>query len=154
MKCKKSGGRVAGTPNKATAEVRALAGQYKAEAIGKTTACLHKVRKSCHRFPGIWWYIGRFSDGEVSSVLCPAWETCCQRVGEMPTWNAEERYYEFANKSRVFAFGLKSPDSLSRYAKLRGLEVSGMYIDQAEEFLRAGPETCQAPLEGHKRRNS
>lgn len=31
---RKTGGRVAGTPNKATAQIRAIAGQYSAEAIG------------------------------------------------------------------------------------------------------------------------
>lgn len=103
-------------------------------SCGKTTGCLHKVRKLTYQYPGIHGYIGRFSDGEVSSLLCPAWELCCQRVGEMPSWNAEEKYYEFKNKSRVYAFGLKSPDFLSRYAKLRGLEVSFFYVDQAEEL--------------------
>jgi hypothetical protein len=34
----------------------------------------------------------------------------------------------------VYAFGLKSPDYLSRYAKLRGLGVAGIYNDQTEEL--------------------
>ena len=102
---------------------------------GKTTACLWKVRKSLHQSPGIWWFICRFSDGETSSLLAPKFEEVCKLFGgELPTWHPDELYYEFSNQSRAFCFGLLSPQPIRRYAKLRGLGVSGIYVDQTEEM--------------------
>lgn len=101
---------------------------------GKTTACLWKEFLAAQQWPGIWTFIARFTDGDNSAKLLPAWERVCQQAGVIPHWNAKELCYEFPNGSRVFSFGLKSPDSLSRYAKLRGLGVSRIYIDQAEEL--------------------
>ena len=85
-------------------------------------------------FPGIWSYIGRFADGDNQSKLIPAWERVCLEGGVIPKWNAKELCYEFDNGSRVYSYGLKAPDQLSRDAKLRGLGVSRIYIDQAEEL--------------------
>lgn len=101
---------------------------------GKTTACLWKVRNSTIEFPGIHWFMCRFGDGDTTTKLCPAFEQVCRTAGEVPTWMADELCYVFANGSRVYAFGLKSPDHLSRYSKLRGLGVAGIYNDQTEEL--------------------
>lgn len=101
---------------------------------GKTTACLWKERNATIEYPGIHCFIGRYGDGETQTKLRPAWEAVCQASGGVPVWNAKELSYDFANRSRVFAYGLKSPDALSRYSKLRGLGVSRIYQDQAEEL--------------------
>jgi hypothetical protein len=101
---------------------------------GKTTACLWKVRNWTISHPGIHCFIGRYGDGETQTKLRPAWEAICQQSGGVPTWNAKELSYDFGNGSRVFAYGLKSPDAMSRYSKLRGLGVSVIYIDQTEEL--------------------
>lgn len=111
---------------------------------GKTTACLWKELRAAEHWPGIWSFIARFSDGDNQTKLIPAWERVCQQAGVAVKWNAKELCYEFPNGpnpelpyaggSRVFSFGLKSPDALSRYSKLRGLGVSRIYIDQAEEL--------------------
>jgi hypothetical protein len=110
---------------------------------GKTTACLWKEYiAAIHRWPGIWSYMGRFSDGDNQSKLIPAWDQVCQAGGVEIRWLSKELCYEFKNGpgggfeggSRVYTFGLKSPDALSRYSKLRGLGVSRIYIDQAEEL--------------------
>lgn len=111
---------------------------------GKTTACLWKEFLAAWDNPGIWSFIGRFSDGDNQTKLIPAWERVCREAGVAIRWNARELYYGFPNGpdpadpyeggSRVYSFGLKSPDALSRYAKLRGLGVSRIYIDQAEEL--------------------
>src|SRR5580693_6145168 len=110
---------------------------------GKTTACLWEEYVAVvHRWPGIWSYIGRFSDGDNQSELIPAWEQVCQAGGVEIQWLSKELCYEFKNGpgggfgggSRVYSFGLKSPDALSRYSKLRGRGVSRIYIDQAEEL--------------------
>jgi len=101
---------------------------------GKTTACLWKVWTSLQAHPGIHWWIGRYGDGETQTKVRPAFEAVCQLGGDIPTWNAKELAYEFANGSKCFSYGLKSPDALSRYSKLRGLGVSGIYNDQTEEL--------------------
>lgn len=111
---------------------------------GKTTACLTKEFLAAWENPGIRSYIGRFSDGDNSAKLIPAWEQVVDQFGVALKWNAEELCYLFPNGpnpelpyaggSKVYSFGLKSPDARSRYAKLRGLGVSRIYIDQAEEL--------------------
>jgi len=101
---------------------------------GKTTACLWKVFNSLMAHPGIHWWIGRYGDGETQTKVRPAFEQVCQMAGSMPVWNAKELAYDFPNGSKCFAYGLKSPDALSRYSKMRGMGVSGIYNDQTEEL--------------------
>ena len=101
---------------------------------GKTTACLWKVWNSLHAHPGIHWWIGRYGDGETQTKVRPAFEAVCQQAGGVPTWNAKELCYDFPNGSKCFAYGLKSPDALSRYSKMRGMGVAGIYNDQTEEL--------------------
>ncbi len=101
---------------------------------GKTTACLWKVWNSLHEHPGILWWMGRYGDGETQTKVRPAFEAICQQAGERPTWNAKELAYEFPNGSKCYSYGLKSPDTLSRYSKMRGMGVAGIYVDQAEEL--------------------
>jgi hypothetical protein len=111
---------------------------------GKTTACLVKEFLAAWRNPGIWSFIGRFTDGDNDTKLIPAWEAVVEKFGVRLKWNSEEKYYGFPNGpdeanpyeggSRVYSFGLMSPVPMRRYAKLRGLGVSRFYIDQAEEL--------------------
>lgn len=101
---------------------------------GKTTACLWKVFNSLHAHPGIHWWIGRYGDGETQTKVRPAFEAVCQAAGSVPAWNAKELSYDFPNGSKCFAYGLKSPDALSRYSKMRGMGVAGIYNDQTEEL--------------------
>ena len=101
---------------------------------GKTTACLWKVFNSLHAHPGIHWWIGRYGDGETQTKIRPAFEAVCQMAGSLPNWNAKELSYDFPNGSKCYAYGLKSPDALSRYSKMRGMGVAGIYLDQTEEL--------------------
>jgi len=101
---------------------------------GKTTACLWKVFNSLHEHPGIHWWMGRYGDGETQTKVRPAFEQVCQEAGGIPQWNAKELSYDFDNGSKCYAYGLKSPDALSRYSKMRGMGVSGIYNDQTEEL--------------------
>jgi len=101
---------------------------------GKTTACLWKCFNLTQEYPGIWGFMCRYADGDTRSKLGPAWEEVCQLAGAAPRWYPDELFYEFPNRSRVYMFGLKSPDHLSRYAKLRGLGVAFIYNDQTEEL--------------------
>lgn len=103
---------------------------------GKTTACLWKVFNSLHHpdHAGIHWWIGRYGDGETQTKVRPAFEEVCQIAGSVPQWSAKELSYDFPNGSKCFAYGLKSPDALSRYSKMRGMGVAGIYNDQTEEL--------------------
>jgi len=114
---------------------------------GKTTACLWKVFFSLQANPGIHWYIGRYGDGETQTKIRPAWEAVLRQAGAAWTWNAKENSYDFPNDSRCYAFGLKSPDERSRYSKIRGMGVSGIYLDQSEEL----PEDMGLELRGRLR---
>src|SRR5262245_30961834 len=101
---------------------------------GKTTCCLARELDATQRWPGIWSYIGRFADGDNDSKLIPAWVALLRLADLQVSWDPLERCYVFDNGSRVYTFGLQSPDQLRRYATLRGLGVSRIYIDQAEEL--------------------
>lgn len=101
---------------------------------GKTTACLWKVFNSLDKYPGIHWWIGRYGDGETQTKIRPAFEQVCQQAGSRTEWNAKELAYVFPNGSKCFCYGLKSPDALSRYSKMRGMGVAGIYNDQTEEL--------------------
>ena len=101
---------------------------------GKTTACLWKVFNSLQEKPGIHWWIGRYGDGETQTKVRPAFEQVCHAAGGVPAWDAKELAYLFPNGSKCFSYGLKSPDALSRYSKMRGMGVGGIYNDQTEEL--------------------
>lgn len=101
---------------------------------GKTTAACWKVYNSAIENPGIWWWIGRYGDGETQTKVRPAFEEVCTMAGTVPRWDAKELCYQFENDSKVFSYGLKSPDALSRYSKMRGMGVAGIYLDQTEEL--------------------
>jgi PBSX family phage terminase large subunit len=103
-------------------------------SCGKTTACLTKVWRSLRKYPGIHWWIGRFGDGDTQTKIRPAFEAICQQRGGVPTWDAKELAYHFPNQSKCYCYGLKSPDAMSRYSKIRGMGVAGIYLDQTEEL--------------------
>jgi hypothetical protein len=114
---------------------------------GKTTVCLWKCFNYTQAYPGIHGYIGRYGDGETQTKVRPAWEAVLRQGGQEANWNAKENSYDFLNGSRVYAFGLKSPDERSRYSKIRGMGVSFIYVDQTEEL----PEDMGLELRGRLR---
>jgi hypothetical protein len=101
---------------------------------GKTTAALWKVFTSTQDHPGIHWLICRYSDGDTKSVLLPQWRAVLRTAGVTPTWDPVAHCDELPNGSRVYILGLKAQDQVSRYAKLRGRTLAGVYVDQAEEL--------------------
>src|SRR5438105_4155101 len=100
----------------------------------KTTACLRKIAKSCLRYPGIHWWLNRYSDGDTQRQLKPQWMQMMARMGIVPKWDATGQAYVLDNGSRVFIFGVKAQDQLARYSKIRGLTLAGIYNDQTEEL--------------------
>lgn len=101
---------------------------------GKTTACLWKEFNAYQEQPGVTGWIGRYGDGETQTKIRPAFEQVCQQAGATPRWDAKELAYCFDNGSKCYAYGLKSPDALSRYSKMRGMGVARIYNDQTEEL--------------------
>ncbi len=101
---------------------------------GKTTACCWKEFNAYQEMPGIHGWLGRYGDGETQTKVRPAFEAVCQQAGSVPAWNAKELSYDFPNGSKAFCYGLKSPDAMSRYSKMRGMGVSRIYNDQTEEL--------------------
>lgn len=104
---------------------------------GKTVVALWSELEAIKRYPGIWSYIGRWTDDATRTLLRPEFERVARLHGT-PTdnWNDKLNYYEFPNGSRCYAFGLKTQSQKpeDRYGKIRGLSVSRIYIDQAEQL--------------------
>ncbi len=101
---------------------------------GKTTLALAKELDFLLHDKGLHSFMFRYSDVDTKTKLRPAFEEVCmfQNV-VVPPWNATEMCYDFDNTSKLYAFGIKAADRLSRYAKLRGLGVARIFSDQAEE---------------------
>lgn len=104
-----------------------------ARMSGKTTVCLWKEIDAMTTWPGIWSYVFRMSDTENKTKIRPELERLCAIRGEHPKWDGTELCYVWPNQSRMFCYGLKSVDTMSRYAKMRGMAVSRVLCSQAEE---------------------
>jgi hypothetical protein len=104
---------------------------------GKTICCLWKELEALRRAPGMWALLARFSDDATKTLLRPELERVARIHGtDLGRWNASENSYDLPTGSRVYCFGLKtvSSDADTRYKKIRGLSVSRIYVDQAEEL--------------------
>lgn len=106
--------------------------------VGKTTAALRKVYRSCTAYPGIHWLICRYSDGDTQTKLKPPWRAILRKAGVSVEWDAHEQCDVFpeveGKRSRVYIFGVKAQDQTSRYGKFRGMTLAGIYNDQSEEL--------------------
>jgi len=101
----------------------------------KTTLCLDKEIHYLREFPGIYTFLSRYSDTDTRTKLRPAFEELLRiREFEDFRWDRDEMVYEFENGSKAWAYGILSQTGERRYAKLRGLGVARIYIDQAEEL--------------------
>lgn len=105
-------------------------------ASGKTIVALWKELEKLKRYRGIWILISRWVDDQVHKLLRPEFERLARIHGTKFAWNAKESYYEFENGSRAFAFGLQTTEiePNRRFGKIRGLSVSRIYVDQAEQI--------------------
>lgn len=101
---------------------------------GKTTVALWKVLTSCLDHPGIAWLICRYGDGDTQSKLKPPWRAICEMAGVVPSWDPHALCDTLPNGSKVYIFGIKAQDQVTRYAKLRGITLAGIYNDQTEEL--------------------
>ncbi len=109
-----------------------------ARMSAKTWTISEKVRRSCLKYPGIWWLINRYSGTETENQLRPQFLKVCRSQGTEPEWNSDESAYWFPEKdgkvSKVFAFGLRTQSKDQRFAKIRGSGFAGVWNDQSEEL--------------------
>lgn len=113
---------------------------------GKTTMSIWRQLEKAKRYPGIWMFAYRYSETDNKTKLRPAIELIAGIRGDKIKWDGGEMFYNFENGSRLYSFGLKAVDLLSRYDKLRGLGVSDIANDQAESTPRDIHEEVRARL--------
>lgn len=104
---------------------------------GKTIAALYKELAMAAKYPGIHSLICRWTDDATHTLLRPAFEEVARLRGDTLEWNDKLKFYTLLDYgSRIYAFGLKtqSSDAEQRYGKIRGLPVSRIYVDQAEQI--------------------
>jgi len=102
----------------------------------KTTIALWKEINALVAHPGMHTLLARWTEDAMQTVLKPIWRSILEKAGLRVRWNAMEHYDEFPNGARAYVRGLKAQDQQTRYAKFRGLTLSRVYIDQAEEMPR------------------
>lgn len=133
--------RVQGELLRATARFVDFEGAIRA---GKTTPLVWKIINYCIEYPGIQCMLTRWTGDALDAVLKPKFYEECPREllgrGPNPTpgtnekgWNAKEEYQEFLNGARVYIRSLKSSDDTARYAKIAGLTLAIIGLDQPEE---------------------
>lgn len=112
---------------------------------GKTWAVSAKVGRSCTKYPGIEWLIGRFSNEETRTKVRPEFvRVTGMDQGLTLKWDDEASCYLFPEIggliSKVYAYGLKSQSIVEALSKVRGLGVACIANDQTEEIPQAVSE--------------
>jgi hypothetical protein len=119
----------------------------------KTTIGLWKVLNDCLAHPGARWLISRWKDNDAAMLLKPLWLKLLTDAGVEFLYYPDEHRYELIirddddeeiGRSWVYLFGLRASEDAARYSKFRGLSLSGVYVDQAEEI----PEDFFKELQG------
>lgn len=105
-----------------------------ARSSGKTWVVCAKIIRSCQAHAGIEWLFCRYSGEETKNKLKPEFIRLCALHDEYPKWDDKSSCYLFENGSKVFMYGLKTQDRLAFFAKIRGLGVACVAVDQTEEL--------------------
>lgn len=104
---------------------------------GKTIVSLWKELEAAKRYPGIAILIARWTQDAIDTLLRPQLEKVARLHGtDLSNWDDKKKLYTLPNGSQIYCFGLKtqSNDPDQRYGKIRGLPVSRIYVDQAEQL--------------------
>lgn len=106
---------------------------------GKTWACSAKVARSCIKYPGIEWLIGRFANEETKTKVRPEFQRVVGLdLGVTLEWDDDAKCYLFPDvgglRSKVYAYGLKTQSIVEALSKVRGLGVACIWNDQTEEL--------------------
>lgn len=105
----------------------------------KTWTCCQKVLKSAKRtHPGIRWLACRYSNEETKTKIKTVLQyEVAPRMGIDLTWSEDEKAFTVpttAGDSKVFCHGLKAQSRQEELAKVRGLDMGGIWNDQSEEL--------------------
>lgn len=103
---------------------------------GKTVALMAKLWLLCHFFPGSRILLGRKSLSDIESATLPALKDVFPQGSY--THHIGKRMIEFPNGSEIYLYGLDvlvSGDDTGKAAqKIKGLTLSGVFVDQLEEI--------------------
>lgn len=120
-----------------TPEIELEGARYSA----KTWTCCEKVRRKAIKYPGIEGLICRFANEETKTKIKPEFRKICALHGTELEWNEGEKCFLFPEvgglRSKVYAYGLKTSSEAEALAKVRGLSVAFVWVDQAEELPQA-----------------
>jgi len=112
---------------------------------GKTWMGATKLATLCATHPGIHCLASRWSETDLDAQLKPLWRDLARSYGLELRWHPDEQYDEVVQTgARVYLRGLKGSEGTSRYAKFRGLTLSHIWVDQAEEI----PQDVYQELKG------
>jgi hypothetical protein len=108
----------------------------------KSTAAHIKAYVLINQHPGIDCLMSRYTDEDTFGELAPRWRSFAEAHGLQLAWNSSEGYDEVVNgpvgvsghRARVYLRGLRSADTARPYAKVRGLNLGHIHIEQAEEL--------------------
>lgn len=109
---------------------------------GKTWLLCAKIIQSCLDHPGILWLLCRYANEETKTKIRPEFQRILQLQDVQGVeWDAKESAFIFPERrgkqSKVSCYGLKAQSIVEHLAKIRGLGVSGVAVDQAEELDRS-----------------
>lgn len=112
---------------------------------GKTWACAAKILMSAkQQHPGIRWLFCRYSNDETQTKIKTVLQhEVAPRLGIELQWNGDEKAYTVptaSGDSKIFCHGLKAQSVQEELAKVRGLDMGGICLDQAEEAKQSVAE--------------
>ena len=121
--------------NDETPEIELEGARYSA----KTWTCCEKVRQKAIKYPGIIGLICRFANEETKTKIIPEFRKICALQGTELEWDSNELCFLFPEvgglRSKVYAYGLKTQSEAEALAKVRGLSVAFVWVDQAVPTL-------------------
>lgn len=102
---------------------------------GKTTPLVWRVIQDAQQHPGMLILLSRWTQENLDAVIRPVFYQACPSP-LLAEWLPREQLQRFRNGSGVYLRALRPSEESSRYAKVHGLTVAKVAIDQAEELPR------------------
>jgi hypothetical protein len=113
----------------------------------KTWTCSAKVLKSTLDHPGIRWLACRYSNEEAKTKIKTVLQyEVAPRMGISLQWVEDEKAFTVPTigaDSKIFVHGLKASSRQEELAKVRGLDMGGIWNDQSEELPQSIAEELQ-----------
>lgn len=111
-----------------------------ARRSGKTWLVCAKILDWCVRYPGIEWLACRYSNEETKTKIRPVLQDIAELQGVEIVWHPDENAFwcpeRLGKVSKIYCYGLKTQDARERLAKIRGLKIACVFVDQTEELPR------------------